>query len=80
MQLMMRKQILGDLSITLGDLGGLTLKQVQQNQHLTLLCSDIPLTAKVDVYGGVMSRNCSLISIGDFVKFSDSGTSAMVQT
>lgn len=74
----MKREVLGNHCIMLSDYGNLTLKQVQENQNLTLLCSDIPLMTEVAVYSGVMSVNCTMINQGDFVKFSDSGASAIV--
>lgn len=73
---MVKNQVLG--SVVLSDLGKRTLAQVQRDQHFTLLCSDVSLSTKVDVYGGVMSMNCKLIKTGDFVKFHDGHASAMV--
>lgn len=42
-----------------------------------LLCSGIELTQLVDSYDGVMSRDSSLIHIGDFVTFQDYTTASI---
>lgn len=56
----------------------LTLSQVNADPNLTLLCRDIEMTAEVDVYNAVMSRDSTLINNGDYIKFSDNSSSAVV--
>ena len=70
--------MLNTIKVTVEDLGELSLNQVQANSRLSLLCTDVELSSLVDVYGGLMSKTCTLIHNGDFVKFSDSETSATV--
>lgn len=77
LQLVGRKRLLGSITVCLGDLK-LTLEQVMDDPSLTLLCSEVELADKVDVYSAVMGKNSVLINSGDFVKFSDGGPSAMV--
>ena len=42
--------ILGELSLSLTDYGNMTLLEVKQASHLTLICPDVQLTDHVDVY------------------------------
>ena len=63
--------LLGDTKVFLLDKGELSLSMIQSCSDLTLLCEDIGLDARVDVYGGLMSRTAQLIHIGNFVEFSD---------
>ena len=63
--------MLGNLSVSLLELGDKTLNAVKSSESVTLLCSDVELTALVDTFGGLMSKESSLINIGDFVKYCD---------
>jgi hypothetical protein len=65
--------VLSNLSVNLED-QLLSLEEVSKNLKLTLLCSDVEISADIDSYGGVMSDNGTLICNGDFVKYSDGGT------
>jgi hypothetical protein len=74
----MRKEVLGTVRVSVDDLGELSLNDIRVNPQYTLLCSEVEMTAHVDVYGGLMSKACEMIHCGDFVKFSDSQTSDVV--
>lgn len=67
------------MSVSLADLGTVTLNQVKENSSLSLLCLDVELETLVDVYGGMMSKKGTLIHNGDFIKFCDSQTSTAVK-
>ena len=71
-----KAKLLGSVVISIGDLGTLTLDEVQDNSSLTLLC-DVDLSDRVDTYSCVTSDKSTLIHVGDFVKYADS-TSALV--
>ena len=73
---MKRKQVLGSLPVLL-DESKLTLKQVNEDPNLTLLCQDVELTAMVDVYSAVMGNESTLINSGDYIRFSDSSSNTV---
>ena len=58
--------------------GEVTLEEVNNHGCLSLLCSDVPLDAEVDVNNSVIGINSSLVNKGHFVEFSDNDTSSMV--
>ena len=69
---------LGELSLSLTDYGNITLLEVKQASHLTLICPDVLdvlLTdhVDVDVYKGTTSDKAGIIAIGNYVKYSDDG-------
>ena len=65
---------LGELSLSLTDYGNMTLLEVKQASHLTLICPDVQLTDHVDVYKGTTSDDkAGIIAIGNYVKYSDDG-------
>lgn len=70
-------ELLGELKVSLGDLGDLTLEDVRNHPSLTLLCSEVGLSVTVTVYGGMMGES-SLIHCGDFIKYSDHQLTSMV--
>ena len=52
----------------------MTLLEVKQASHLTLICPDVQLTDHVDVYKGTTSDDkAGIIAIGNYVKYSDDG-------
>ena len=73
---MKRKQVLGSLPVLL-DASKLTLKQVNEDPNLTLLCQDVELTAMVDVCSAVMGNESTLINSGDYIRFSDSSSNTV---
>ncbi len=73
MQLDQRPVVLGQLMLFLRDYGDTTLLAVKQTSRFTIICTDVKLTDTVDVYKATTSANADLISIGDFVKFTDNG-------
>jgi hypothetical protein len=66
-----KKIELGCLHVEFDDIGRLTIADIRGSSQLTLLCSDNELSEKVDVYGGVMSKFKALVSIGNFIEYSD---------
>lgn len=72
-QLRCKNKVLGNLHVSLGDLGEMSLTEINNDRTLTLL-SDIQLEAKVDTYDGLMSATCKLIHTGEFVSFADTQT------
>ena len=69
--------MLGSLCVEFGDIGELSVADIRGNSQLTLLCSDIDLSEEVDVYGGVMSKFRTLVSVGNFIEYSDNEGSAV---
>ena len=55
----------------------MTLRDISNHPVLSLLHSDIELTQLVDIYDGVMSKDSSLIHIGNFVTFQDYTTASI---
>ena len=67
-------QILGELSIFLGEVGDITLEEVKDDPRFTFLCSDVGILQPVDVYSSLMSNHSTLIHLGDFVRYSDTSS------
>lgn len=61
---------LGEVLISMVDLGVTKLKEFKDNSAWTLL-SRVELTEMVSVYSAVMSDTKMMISAGDFIKYSD---------
>ncbi len=55
------------------DYGNTTLLAVKQTSRFTIISTDVKLRYCRCVYKATTSANADLISIGDFVKFTDDG-------
>lgn len=61
---------MGNIKVTLNDVGEITLEEAHTMPGLTLLCS-VPLEQQVKEYGGVIGNDGFLIHSGDYLKYTD---------
>ena len=56
------------------DYDSITLLEVKQDSDFSFICPDVQLTDSVDVYKGTTSTRAGIISMGNFVKYTDDET------
>ena len=72
-QLTQNKVTLGQTTLSMMDQDDMTLLEVKQASDFTFICPDVQLTESVDTYKGTTSTKAGIISIGDYVKYTDNG-------
>jgi len=55
-----------------------TLLDVKQGSEFTVICPDVPLSEKVDVYKATTSVKAEVVSVGDYVTYMDDGAAEVM--
>lgn len=62
---------MGDISIQGESNGHCTISSLRLNDHYRWCSSTLNITDTVDMYGGVMAADGTLVNVGDYVAFRD---------